>query len=528
MSESNQTAVSAHRPAHAQRSSATSAMLAPLAAIVILGAALRISQLHQSLFSDELWSYVGATQASIDQVLDWVRSDQEITPPLYTVLAWLSAKVGDPTVMIRLPSLLGGIVTIPLTYVLGLRTIGSRGAACLAALLVALSPFLLWHSVEARAYGLAVALVVASTVSLLAAIDKESWPWWVAYAGFSCAAMYTHYTAVFVLSAQFAWSLWFHREVWRQATVANLAAAVAFFPWLPSLLDDFDSPSQKTIEGLVPFSLDTFIDSTARVAFGQMWGPAVASPWAKAALVCGFAIAIGGALFSWRAARQRDPRPPWRFEALSLVVMLAVAAPVGLAVSSLIGNDMYLPRNLATSWPGLAVAMAALLTTGATVVRAVAITLVVGAFAYGAIRTTEPSLQRPGFRDAAAFIDENAGPSDLVLEVNPLFLRRTHEGPLQPATLTLDVNFEEPHKAIDYLNPTDGRRALRGSAGRRLVLSGISWFVLPVRDKLGLSDATPVARRSYQGVLPMTVEVFNIPSSSDPTPVARSQRANDR
>ncbi|MEK6326934.1 MAG: glycosyltransferase family 39 protein [Actinomycetota bacterium] len=513
MTASNHTAITAHHPAGAQRARATSTTiaLAPLAAIVILGAALRISQLHQSLFADELWSYVGATRSSFDQVIDYVRTDQEITPPLYTVLAWLSAKAGDPTVMIRLPSLLGGIVTIPLTYALGLRTLGSRGAACLGAALVALSPFLLWYSVEARAYGLTIALVVASTLSLLIAIDRGRWRWWAAYAGLSCAAMYAHYTAVFVLLAQLAWALWFHPEVRRQAIAANLAAASAFLPWLSGLVDDLESPSQHIYGTLAQFNLDSFTNSTVRFAFSQPLGPKFSSTWPKVALVCGFAVAIAGAFLSWRAAAQRDPRSRRRVESLSLVVMLALAAPVGVAAWSLIGNDLYLPRNLVTSWPGLAVGMAALLTAGPLIPRTVAIVLVVGAFAYGAIRTTGPNLQRPGFREAAAFIDEKARAPDLVLDINPLFLRRTHKGPPQPPALTLDINFEEAHNAIDYLNRADGRRALRAAAGRRLVLAGNPVFVLPVRDTLGLRDVTPVAQRSYQGILPMTVEVFAIP-----------------
>jgi hypothetical protein len=437
--------------------------------------------------------------------------------------------------MIRLPSLLGGIVTIPLTYALGLRTLRSRGAACLGATLAALSPFLLWQSVEARAYGLTIALVVASTLSLLLAIDRGRWPWWAAYAGLSCAAMYAHYTAIYVLVAQLAWALWFHPEVRKKAVVANLAAAIPFLPWLPGLVDDLQSPTQHVYATLAPFNLDNFLDFTARFAFGMPWGSIVSSSWAEAALICGFALAIAGAfLSSWRAAPQPDSRSPRRFESLSLVVMLALAAPVGVAASSLIGNDLYLPRNLATSWPGLAVATAALLTAGPLILRTVAITLVVGAFADGAISTTEATLQRPGFRDAAAFIDEKAGPHDVVLDVNPLGLGGTHDTALPPPALTLDINFDEAHDSIDYLNPSDGRRALRAAAGRRLVLAGDPFYVNPVRDALGLSDVAPVAERSYQGVLPMTAEVFAIPPrTSDPTrgdntrPVVKAGRHAD-
>ena len=488
--------------------------LAPIAAIVALGTALRVSQLHQSLFADELWSYVGATHSSLGQVIDWVRSDQEITPPLYTLLAWLSAKAGDPTVMIRLPSLVGGIATIPLTYALGLRTLGNRGAACLGATLVALSPFLIWQSIEARAYGLTVALVAASTLSLLIAIDRGRWGWWASYAGFTCAAMYSHYTSVYVLFAQLAWALWFHPEARRKALIASLAAAIAFLPWLPGLVDDLQSPTQKIYGSLAPFNLGNFTDLTTRFALGH---PALGlrdfyGTWAEAALLGGLALAIAGAFFSyWRAARQRVPRSRSRLQSLSLVALLALAAPVGAAASSLIGNDIYLSRNLITSSPGLALAVAALLIAGPLILRSVAIALVVGAFAFGAIKMTEASSQRPDFRDAAAFIDREAAPNDVVLDVNPLGLSRAHRGSPQPLALTLDVNFEEPHNTIDYIAPSDGPRALRAGAGRRLFIAGIPFFAVAVRNALGLSDAIPVAERSYQGILPLMVAEFAIP-----------------
>lgn len=527
MTASDQSAIAARHPADAQTARAAGALsaLGPIAAIVVVGAALRTSQLHQSLFADELWSYVGATHSSIGQVIDYVRTDQEITPPLYTVLAWLSAKLGDPTVMIRLPSLLAGIATIPLTYALGIRTLRSRGAACVGATLAALSPFLIWYSVEARAYGLTIALVAASTLSLLLAIDRGRWGWWAAYAGFSCAAMYAHYTAAYVLVAQLGWALWFHPEARKSAIVANLAAAIAFLPWLPGLVDDFQSPTQDVYGAFAPFSLHNFIDFTARFAFGH---PALGlhsflGAWAEAALIGGLALAIAGAFLSyWRAAQRREPRSRRRFEALSLVVMLALAAPVGVALSSLIGNDMYLSRNLATSWPGLAVAMAALLTAGPPILRTAAITLVVGAFAYGAIRMTETESQRPDFKDAAAFIDQQAGPQDVVLDVNPLGLGSTHDGPLSPLALTLDVNFERAHHTIDYLRPSDARQALKAAAGRRLVIAGIPFFAGAARALVGLSDVAPAAERNYRGIFPMTAEVWDIPPPPHRTRGSRS------
>jgi 4-amino-4-deoxy-L-arabinose transferase-like glycosyltransferase len=499
-------------PAEVGRPTSSVIALAPIAIIVVVGAALRISQLDQSLFGDELWTYVGATRSSLGQVIDWVRSDQEITPPLFTVLAWISAKAGDPTVLIRLPSLLAGIAVIPLIFALGLRTVGRR-AAYIAATLAALSPYLAFSSIQARGYSLVLALVAASTLSLLIAIDRGRWGWWAAYAGLCCAAMYTHYTAVYVLLAQLAWALWCHPEARRRILVANLGAALAYLPWLPGVREDFQSPTQHTIGALAPFDLHNGIDFTARFALGH---PGIGlhdllGTWLEVLLALGMAVAVVGLGLTWLGRRKQATDLGEGSRTISLVVMLALAAPIGVAVTSLIGNDIYLPDNLVTSWAGLALALGALLAAGPPAFRAVATTLVVVVFAYGAIRTTDASLQRPDIKSAAEFIDKKTGPKDVVLDVAIFGVGGTNGIPLQPPALALDINFNESHDSIDYLSPSDGPRALRAAAGRRLALAGNPFFVAGVRNTLGLTDSVPLAQRTFQGALPITTEIFAIP-----------------
>jgi hypothetical protein len=496
----------ASSPGEVGRATSVAIALVPLAIIVAIGAALRISQLHQSLAADELWTYVGATKSNLGQVIDWVRSDQEITPPLFTVLAWLSAKAGDPTVLVRLPSLLAGIALIPLTYALGLRTVGRR-AAYLAATLVALSPFLAFQSIEARGYSLAVALAAGSTLTLLIAIERGRWGWWAGYAAFSCTAMYAHYTAAYILLGQLAWVLWRHPEARRRVVVANLAAAIAYLPWLPGLRDDFQSPTQNTIGNLVPFDLQNIIDFTARFSFGHPGAGLheFLGTWPEVVLFLGLGIAVVGLALARSDGRRGTSAPREGPEATSLVLILALAAPIGVALVSLIGDNQFLPRNLATSWPGFALALAALLSAGLVVFRAVATALVVGVFAYGAIRTTEPPFQRQQFRSAAEFIEEKTGPKDVVLDLQ-IF------GVGQPPGRSLPINFDEPHHYIEFRSPSDSRQALREAAGRRLVIAGQPLFVEGTRKALGLSDSVPLAQRTYQGFIPMSAEIFAIPA----------------
>ena len=178
-------------------------LLAAVGALTLLGFAIRLANFDQSLLGDELSTYWIINGHSLGDVLSSVRSNDEITPPLYFILGWLSLKIGSDPEWVRLPSLLAGTATIPLVYMLGARTVG-RAAGLLAAAVFALSPFMIYYSDEARSYALMIALLTASTLALLIALESGRARWWAVYAACSCGALLSHYTCVFPLAAQFA------------------------------------------------------------------------------------------------------------------------------------------------------------------------------------------------------------------------------------------------------------------------------------------------------------------------------------
>ncbi len=175
-------------------------------------------------------------------MLDIVRSDQEVTPPLYFLLAWMTQESCSAIESLKLSSLVAGVAAPPLTYLLALRTIW-HCAALLVVLLMALSPFLVLYSTEARAYALVLLFTLLSTLALLRALDTGRGRWWVLYATCSCASMYTHYTAIFVLAVQLGWAFWTRPEARKPLALANGAALLAYIPWLPGFLEDQDSPT---------------------------------------------------------------------------------------------------------------------------------------------------------------------------------------------------------------------------------------------------------------------------------------------
>ena len=490
---------------------ATRNELIALAAIVVVASAIRIVQgTTQSLFGDEFWTYVGATHGDLSGVLDWVRSDEEITPPLVTILSWASVKLGDPTVLVRLPSMLAGIALIPVLFELGRRTLGPR-VGLIAALLATLNPYLIWYSVEARAYSLALLLVALSTLSLLIALERRDVWAWVAYGAFSCAAMYTHYTAAFVLLAQFVWVPLVDRSALKPALIANAVAALAFLPWVPALLDDFDSPTQKSLEFLAPFTLDNVVSFTAAWAFGlpssfgDFWGTAGALM-----LALGFAVALVALVQRHRRAGRLPVLESPRGRYVLLFVMLALAAPIGAAVTSIVGNSMFLPRNLVTSAAGLSLVMAIVLASGARPLRWVALVLVAGTLAVGTVMTFETRWQRPQFAEMAAFIDDNAGPDDVVVSL-PGLRTGGPPPPSYPPAQALTAYSDEPHAWFLSIQPDDLPAILEAAEGHRLILAGDVYSVGLARTSLGLDGIEPSAQVDYDSVVPTTIEVYERP-----------------
>ncbi len=147
---------------------------------------------------------------------------------------------------------------------LGARTVGKRAGA-VAAALVALSPFMIYYSTEARGYQVMIALLVASTLACCGQSRAGGVGWWIAYGAFSCAAMYTHYTVAFVLAGQALWALWSHPPARRGVLLANLGAALAYLPWISGFDRRFQLADDGHALGLQPFTLD---EVRARSAIG--------------------------------------------------------------------------------------------------------------------------------------------------------------------------------------------------------------------------------------------------------------------
>jgi Dolichyl-phosphate-mannose-protein mannosyltransferase len=406
----------------------TAALLAAVATAI--GFALRVALVDQSLSSDELSSYWVVTRnTGLSGVLDAVHSDAEITPPLYFLLAKLTTQIDATPAMMRLPSLLAGTAVIPLTYLVGKRTLG-RQAGVAAAILAAVSPFMINLSAEARGYCLAMFFVLLSTAALLWALDGGGVGWWVLYGAASCAAMYSQYTAAFALAAQALWALWANPGVRLPVIYANLGAAIAFLPWISGVVADFNSPTREILNSLFAFTADHTRYSLEHFLIGSPYGviPLDQIPGTAALilLAAGFAIGVAGLLESRRGV-ERSPPGERRPRRLSLVAAIAAGVLGGEALFSLVSTNLFAIANLAVAWPACALLLAALLCAGSRPLAIAATALAAAGLGWGGVKMLDAHYQRPDFGSAASYIlDHSDPPGAVVVAYSP------NPGPLSP------------------------------------------------------------------------------------------------
>jgi hypothetical protein len=464
-----------------------------VAALTLLAFGLRLAAFRQGLFGDELLTY-GETRGGLDEVFEGLkRSGAEVTPPLYFILAWASVKLGDAPELIRLPSLILGTALVPVVYSLGRRVAGVP-AGLMAAAIAATGPFALFYGSEARAYTAAMFFVALSTLALLEALSGGRRAWWGVYVVSACAACYTHYTTIFVLGAQAAWALWVHREQLGALLVAQVAIAIGYLPWVPSLIDQRDKGLNIAVVGSSgPVTVSSFAESVFRTLVGHPYQRLSELPGQPALVL----IAVGAALAAGAAAlelrrRGRAPRPG---SALVLMAILALATPVGLAVYGIFGDDLFAPRNLSASIPALAVLVGALATMVPGRAAAAAAALMLAGLALGTVEFFDPDRVRPAYREVARYLDERAAPRDPIVASD---------------RDSLNAYFERPHEVY--------RPGLEDAPAWEQALAGGQVYFVGSRVLARYAFGRPVAgpgnlfirrqRKGYRGLVPLIVDRY--------------------
>jgi mannosyltransferase len=164
--------------------------------IVAVGALLRLWELNaKSFWLDEIASVVIARMPG-QSFWHWLWTEEGNMALYYVMLRpWLEIHLGEATV--RLLSVVPGIASIPLMYLLGKRLFG-RGVGLVAALAFALSTCSVVYSQEARGYSWLLLGTIVSTYLFTRLVDRPSCALASAYALAAGATFYFHYFGLLV------------------------------------------------------------------------------------------------------------------------------------------------------------------------------------------------------------------------------------------------------------------------------------------------------------------------------------------
>ncbi len=358
--------------------------LRPMLLITLLfGFGLRVYRLgYQELRGDETFGYLFSLP-SINQIVKRTFELQEPHPvaSYFVQSAWLDW-AGHNEYALRFPSAWFGLLSVALLILLAKELGFSSLQVGVSGLLIALSPYAIWHAQDARMYSMSLALTVASTYFFVAytgwargtstlaeppedlrdlSRSAETTKRWnlnlalkpsgpaIGYIATALAALHTHYFAAFVILSHSLFLLFWMISQPRTRLPTflrwigiQLLLSLAYLPWLipaRNILTNYggngDSPG---ILAMLGRSLRTF-------ALGETVTP----PWIWLVMP----LFVLGLLISLRANRIRTG-----------FLLLALFVPVVITWLSALGRPIFNERYLIAAVPSFVLLLAFGISTG--------------------------------------------------------------------------------------------------------------------------------------------------------------------
>ena len=117
--------------------------------------------------------------------------------PFYFVIVWFVHFLGSSEFWLRIPSAVAGIATIIVVYYLGKEVVNEK-VGLFAALLLAVAPYHIYYSQEARMYTFTTLFVTLAYYLFFKASHEKDGRYWIAMWLCCAAAFYTHFYTGFV------------------------------------------------------------------------------------------------------------------------------------------------------------------------------------------------------------------------------------------------------------------------------------------------------------------------------------------
>lgn len=226
-----------------------------LPGVLLLALALRLFSLaDHSLWYDEAFSVLFARNDLPTMLSGTLEAVEH--PLLYyvTLNGWMRI-FGETALAVRLFSVFTGVAGVYVMYRVG-HDLFSRRTGLAAAFVVAIAPFHVQYSQEARMYSLLALLLLLATWAFVRAMRwhiktdathkttaQTTWGWWLSFGALAAAAMHTQQLAAFYLLAIGLVPLILRKNIVPLLASAAFAFAI-FAPWLitlPAQLNRFNA-----------------------------------------------------------------------------------------------------------------------------------------------------------------------------------------------------------------------------------------------------------------------------------------------
>jgi mannosyltransferase len=217
-----------------------------IAAILILALLVRLLGVAtRPIWYDEAFSILFAEKGihvMLSGTLTAASGNAAEEHPLgYYTLLWLWMKTfGESLVAARLLSILAGLISVYLVYLIALEFLAETKTAQLSMLFAALSPFLIHYSQEIRMYSFLAMWLLLATYSYQRGSKTGHWTWWAVFSISAALAQYTHNLAAFYLVSlavlpvlQMDW------KTLRAVALAGIGSLIIYSPWLVQLPAQF-------------------------------------------------------------------------------------------------------------------------------------------------------------------------------------------------------------------------------------------------------------------------------------------------
>jgi uncharacterized membrane protein len=353
--------------------------------------ALRVAALSQMLWADEAYTAMLA-RMPLGQMAAATAGD--VHPPTWYLIEIAFVRLfGMSEAALRLPSAILGVLAVWLTYRLA-RAMFDERVALVAASLMAVNPFAVYYSQEARMYAL---LMTSVLLACVGAVERRAW---LLALGVALTLMSHNLGVIYIPFIALAT----RKSDWRKNSVAMIAGVIPWLAWLPQL---FRQATSGQFSGSYWISYFTG-NSVARLLaeWVQLWFPHFSPGWmARIGALIAFSMLVFPLIEIVR-------RRAWAAAVLAMLV-------IGPGLLELAISAAWQPVILARTLAGCLPAWCVLIAWWITLPRRwnVPRMALIGAAASVVVITTLSlySFERsPNMKTLIAWLNVNSQPGDLI------------------------------------------------------------------------------------------------------------------